>query len=116
MTLTEKDREAIAHIVKMSRHPHAKMIAEWLITGYKVEFLNVHKKDWLEITNPSWEHATQYRFINLKPAYRVFKYKNGEETCTQDRYVTGEVSYIEDVEWFSNWVEYDLSNTSGESK
>ena len=106
--LTDKDQEAIAHIASVSEHPHAAMIAEWLITGCEVRA----KMSQEILEPPSWFKDISYELVyqKIKPAYRVYRYKGDSVTYTQDRSTDGTESTLDfphDTEFLSGWIEYD---------
>lgn len=109
MKLTILDQAAIDHIASVSKNPHAAMVVKWLITGWDV----VYKGQKDRLPHPCWSKDDEYELIEpkpAKPAYRVYKRNDDITTYTQDRYVSGNTSHIhniDDVEWISDWVEYD---------
>ena len=103
--LTDKDKEAIAHIASVSKHPHAAMMAEWLITSCEV------KLDGKVNNNPYWHKDYKYELVypKTKPAYRVYRYKGERGTNTQDRFENGSLSHIGDITqvvFMGDWAEY----------
>lgn len=108
--LTDKDKEAIAHIASASKHPHAAMIAEWLITDCDVEISNNKGWDLIEQpTQPAWSRNFIYRLVypKIKPAYRVYRLPDGL-TSTVDRMKDGTLTNTNhDLPWVSDWIEYD---------
>lgn len=104
--MNNRDQDVIDYIASVSKHPHAVMIVEWLITGW-----DVSKRGWNEkLENPIWSPNVEYELIKPKPpkpAYRV--YKSGSLTFTVDRYIDGRCSYGNDpdLDWLTDWIEYD---------
>jgi hypothetical protein len=110
--LTDKDKDAIAHIASVSKHPHAPVIVEWLLTGYQVEYFEDNGPWNLCYEYPVWYKENKYLIVypKIKPAYRVYRYKGESVTCTQDRFTDGTESPLDfphDTEFLSDWIEYD---------
>ena len=109
MKLTILDQSAIDHVASVSKHPHAAMIVKWLITGWDVVYEG--KKD--RLIHPCWSKDDEYELVEpkppAKPAYRVYRYKPLNITCTIDRDINGEPKeeLPPDSEWISEWIEYD---------
>lgn len=107
------NEQVIKYISENSKHPHAEIIAEWLLTGRDVEFHSQKSGHWREASTPNWRKDTKYRLVKqkIKPAYKVYKYKNQLGSCAQDRYEDGTISHHvndKDVIWLTpDWVEYD---------
>lgn len=106
------NEQVIKYIAENSKHTHAAIIAEWLITGWQVEFHSTSGR-WLEASIPNWGKDTKYRLVKpqIKPAYRLYKYKNQRGSCAQNRYEDGTISHHvndKDVIWLTpDWIEYD---------
>ena len=112
MKLTDKDKEAIAHIASVSKEPHAAMRAEQLITGAKVEWRYGIGILWEVVEAPIWDKSCEYRLIypKIKPAYRVYKLRGGL-TSTVERTSHGKVIDMlgssKLYEITNDWIEYD---------
>ena len=109
--LTDKDKEAIAHIASVSKEPHAEMRAEQLITGAKVEWKPCDdSSEWETTDHPVWGLGNEYRLVyqKIKPAYRVYRVKAHGSTYTRDS-IDGirDNSLTDKSEWISDWIEYD---------
>lgn len=100
------NEQAIKYISENSKNPHAAMIAEWLLTGWDVEYLT-NNEEWAPANRPSWNHYTKYRLVR-KPAYRVYIDKDGDVMCAR-RSADGAISQgFKEVKWLSDdWIEYD---------
>jgi len=98
MNLT--DKEIIEHVSKKSKHPHAAMIVEWLLTGKEVMCFGSI------VEYPAWYPNDEYEFKPQKPAYRV--YRDGDLTSTVDRLDDGTLTDDRDnFDWLTDWIEYD---------
>lgn len=106
--MNDKNQSAIDHVTSVSKHPHATMIVKWLITGWDVVYKG-HKD---KLVHPCWVKDEEYELIEpkpAKPAYRVYMNKDGD-TFSATRYPDGTIyqAFTKDVEWLSDWKEYDL--------
>lgn len=106
------NNDVIEYIRQNSKHTHAELIAEWLLTGCEVIFLDEALGERFTCENPSWLPERKYLLVKRKPAYRVFKLFK-RTTSTVDRYENGTYSenYNENLEWISDWIEYDPDPT-----
>lgn len=108
--MNDKDQAAIDHVASVSKNPHAAMIVKWLITGWDVRFRQGNG-DMCSTTAVTWNPGTYYELIEPKPdkpAYRVYMDKDGN-TFTATRYPDRTIyqEFTKDVEWLSDWIEYD---------
>jgi len=106
------NNDVIEYIRQNSKHPHAALIAEWLLTGCEVEVYYDDPEEYIICEEPTWYPESKYRLVKRKPAYRVFKLFK-RTTSTVDRYENGTYSdnYNENLEWISDWIEYDPEPT-----
>lgn len=108
--LTEQDKAAIEHIASVSKHPHAAMIVEWLITDAKVEYFEDYGPWVLCDEYLIWHKEVKYRLVypKIKPAYRVYRHKKTGCTYSRDSIDgTRDNRLTEYSEWISEWIEYD---------
>jgi hypothetical protein len=109
--MNDKDQAAIDHVASVSKNPHAAMIVKQLITGWYVEVNQ--SGEWITLDGgikPSWSENCEYRLIEPKPAYRVYKNKRNEHTFTIDRIgglIASKLPKDDDAILIHDWIEYD---------
>lgn len=106
------NNDVIEYIRENSKRPHAALIAEWLLTGYEVKVYYDDLEQYVICEEPEWRPERKYLLVKPKPAYRVFKLSQ-RTTSTVDRYENGTYSdnYKDDLEWLSDWIEYEPQST-----
>lgn len=106
------NNDVIEYIRQNSKHTHAELIAEWLLTGWEVKFLDEALGEMFTCENPAWVPEYKYCLVKPKPACRVYLRTTGYP-ATVDRYEDGTYSdnYNENLEWISDWIEYDPEPT-----
>lgn len=106
------NNDVIEYIRNNSKHPHAALIAEWLLTGCEVEYWHIDR-EWVLTDSPSWSNQRKYRLVKPKPAYRVYL---DEHPRIVERFPDGTYSmnYKDNLQWLSDWIEYDMSKWSNE--
>ena len=102
------NNDVIEYIRQNSKHPHAALIAEWLLTGCEVKFLDEGLGEMSTCENPAWLPEYKYSLVKPKPACRVYLRTTGHP-ATVERFPDGTYSenYNENLEWISDWIEYD---------
>lgn len=107
------NNDVIEYIRQNSKHTHAELIAEWLLTGCEVEVYRDDLERYVTCENPTWLPEYKYCLVKPKPVYRVYFDKHSGLTGTVERNSDGTYSenYNENLEWISDWIEYDPDPT-----
>lgn len=102
------NKEVIKYVKNNSKHPHAALIVEWLLTDCEVKVWNNSPGEWLICDYPKWSPDCKYLLVKPKPACRVYLRTTGYP-ATVERFPDGTYSpnYNENLEWLSDWIEYD---------
>lgn len=103
------NNDVIEYIKNNSKHPHAALIAEWILTGCEVIVRNNDLCDWITCPNPMWLREHKCRLVQPKPAYRVYLTQSGQPGIVErDGFdLTLESNY----NWLSDWIDYDRQPT-----
>lgn len=106
------NNDVIEYIKNNSKHPHAALMVEWLLTGCGVETWYEDIREWVICKNPVWYLERDYSLIRPKPACRMYLGITGTP-ATVERYPDGTYSsnYDENLNWLSDWIEYDPQPT-----
>ena len=99
------NNDVIEYIRQNSKHTHAELIAEWLLTGCEVKFLDEDLVELFTCENPTWLSERKYILVKPKPAYRVYLTQSGNAGMVErDGFdPTLESNY----NWISDWIEYE---------
>jgi hypothetical protein len=106
------NNDVIEYIRVNSKHPHAALMVEWLLTGCEVKVYYDDLEQYVICENPTWRSECDYLLSQPKPVCRVYLRTTGYP-ATVERFPDGTYSenYNENLEWISDWIEYDPEPT-----